>query len=216
MVVDHSGRRCAEPTGSGGTGGMFPPGLARRSRQGIELLPRDPATESGTARRRGSTRCAPACWGVAQRLGDEVAGTGAEERVDRKRHRYRPPEGPLRLILARALHLCVATLCGPGQPRNVRRVPDAGGRDRGRSPSGGVHPQEWRSTVGISARSVDERVSICGATGDFRWNQENVPGGPCAPVPAGHRTSPTHSRKGGRDSSETRVRTAGRPAAVVG
>ena len=40
---------------------------------------------------------------AAQRLGDEAAGTGDDECVDRKRHRYRSPEGPLRLILARAL-----------------------------------------------------------------------------------------------------------------
>lgn len=42
--------------GRGGTSGLSAPTLAPDSRQGIELLPRTPATGSGTTRRRGSTR----------------------------------------------------------------------------------------------------------------------------------------------------------------
>lgn len=41
----------------------------------------------------------------------------------------------------------------------------------------------------------------------FRWNQENVRGSPCAGCDPGHRTSPTHSGNGERDNSETRVQT---------
>ena len=41
---------------SGGTRGMFRQALAHPIREGIELLPRPPATEGGTTRRRGSTR----------------------------------------------------------------------------------------------------------------------------------------------------------------
>jgi hypothetical protein len=48
---------------------------------------------------------------------------------------------------------------------------------------------------------------ICGGRGEFRWNQENVDESPCAPTPAGHRTAPTPSGNGRRDSSETRVHT---------
>lgn len=45
-----------EPATFGGTRRMSAKGLARGVREGIELLPRPPETEGGTARRRGSTR----------------------------------------------------------------------------------------------------------------------------------------------------------------
>ncbi len=95
MAVDDRGRRCGQPTTSGGTRGMFATALVRPSRQGIELLPRPPATESGTARRRGSERHEPACRSVAQRLGDEAAGTREAEPFDRSRHRHRSPRRAL-------------------------------------------------------------------------------------------------------------------------
>ena len=54
---------------------MFAAALARPIRRGIELLPRTSATEGGTPRGRGSERHEPARRRVAQRLGDEAAGT---------------------------------------------------------------------------------------------------------------------------------------------
>ena len=80
--------------------------------EGIELLPRPPGNRgSGATRRRGSTRgFAPACWRTHR--GGEVttsAGAGVEENVDRERHRYWSKEGPLGLILSRALRLFPVT-----------------------------------------------------------------------------------------------------------
>jgi len=55
--------------------------------------------------------------------------------------------------------------------------------------------------------TVDDGARSCGATGQFRWNRRNVRGRPCAPGVRGHRTSPTPSGNGRRDSSKVRVRT---------
>ena len=85
----------------------------------------------------------------SRRLGDEAAGTGDDERVDRKRHRYRSTEGPLRLILARALRL----------------FPEVSGRWVIRRPPIGNPAQLWGSgrflwTTGVT--SVDEAVIFGG------------------------------------------------------
>src|SRR4051812_46191531 len=63
-----------EPATFGGTRRMSPQSLARPSAQGIELLPRPPATDGGTARRRGSVRRGD----PPRQPGDEDAGTGVE------------------------------------------------------------------------------------------------------------------------------------------
>jgi hypothetical protein len=174
MGVDDRGASCGRATTFGGTGRMSTESLARPNRQGIELLPRPPATESGTARRRGSVRHEPACRSVAQRLGDEAAGTRRTEVFDRKRHRTGHPEGPLRLILARAL-------------LRFRVSPSVRRPATNELPS----PQRSRSTVGIGAFPVDSGVSSCGPPGVFRWNQRNVRASSCVAGSRGHRTSPT-------------------------
>ena len=77
-------------------------------------------------------------------------------------------------------------------------------------PGGRAHRAEERqsrSAVGISAFSVDGKPPICGGRGQLRWNQENVGESSCAPTSAWHRTAPTPSGNGRRDSSETRVHT---------
>ena len=55
-VVDGASSDCGAGADSGGTGGLSAEPLAPGPDPGIELLPRTPATGSGTARRRGSTR----------------------------------------------------------------------------------------------------------------------------------------------------------------
>ena len=55
-TVDGRAGSVEQPVNTGGTGRMSTKALARPIRQGIELLPRPPATGGGTARRRGSTR----------------------------------------------------------------------------------------------------------------------------------------------------------------
>jgi len=160
--VDDRGRSCGEPTSSCGTRSLSPPALAQSNRPGIELLPRTPATEGGTARRRGSERREVACRLVAQRLGDEVAGTGEEE-------------------------LSTGSVTGTGHPK--------GPCDS--------YSQGPFSVVRTQRCTQDGRA-------DFRWNRKNVRRSPCAARRAGHRTSPTHSGNGERDSSETRVQTEDR------
>ena len=119
---------------------------------------------------------------TSRRLDDEVAGAGIDERSIGSVISTGHLKGP-----------CDSYSQGPfsisGQPPVTYR--------RGES----------RSTVGIWAFSVDNQGGFCGRTGQFRWNQKNVPERSCAPGSRGHRTSPTPSGNGRRDSSETRVHT---------
>jgi hypothetical protein len=99
-------RSVDEPPISGGTGRMLAKGLARRVTQGIELLPRTPARERGTARRRGSTRSGTGLPGKLR--GGEVTasvGAGVNEQSTGSVTGTGHTEGPLELILPRALHL---------------------------------------------------------------------------------------------------------------
>src|SRR5918993_2212459 len=78
--------------------------LARPPPDPVELLPRSPGRGGGTARRRGSMRAQFASADRPTRLGDAAAGISGDEASTGGRHMIRSPEGPSRLILARALH----------------------------------------------------------------------------------------------------------------
>ena len=105
---------------------------------GHRTLPRTPATESGTARRRGSERHEPACRSVAQRLGDEAAGTQTRRAV----RSGASPVPITRRALATHTHKGPSPISGPLR--------------------GTVFPQESRSTVGIWAFPVDNPATFGG------------------------------------------------------
>ena len=74
-AVDNKGSCCGDRVNFGGTPGMSPKPLAGGLEKGIELLPRTPEGESGTARRRRSVRRG----NPPRRPGDGAAGAGDEE-----------------------------------------------------------------------------------------------------------------------------------------
>jgi hypothetical protein len=102
----NSGRPVDERGSFGGTRRMFREALARPRREGIELshaLPQGRAGQLGDEGPHGTT--ASLLEIEPRRLGDEAAGTSRRRAADRERHQYRSTEGPLELILSRALHL---------------------------------------------------------------------------------------------------------------
>ncbi|CAI9411153.1 hypothetical protein HIDPHFAB_01479 [Nocardioides sp. T2.26MG-1] len=174
--------------------------------RGHRTLSRTPARESGTARRRGSTRCRTSLLGqrrggwVTRPLGPEWKGcrSGASPVPITRR-------APCDSYSRGALHLFRPPTPRPPGER-TRRL---GGHPACRcadSRSAGS-----RSAVGIWAISVDDRAPICGGPGQFRWNQQNVARIPCAVWSRGHRTlSRTPARESGtaRRRGSTRCRTS--------
>ena len=189
--VEHGGGSVEQQVSFGGTEGMSAPGLARRIRQGIELLSRPPATGGGTARRRGSTR---------SRTG--LPGSDRGGWVTR-------PLGPETTSVSTGSVTGTGHLKGPCD--SYSQGPFAYFRWCRGSGLKALAPQppmaQFPSTVGIWSLSVENRHLFCGRTGQFRWNQKNVPESSCAPRSRGHRTSLTPSGNGERDSSKTKVHT---------
>jgi hypothetical protein len=100
--------------------------------------------------------------------GDGAAGVGVEERIDREHHQYRSPEGPLRLILTRALHLFpheVAAARARGG-RNARaEVAEVRGPSSSR-PRTDPFPQVWTTSCGRPWRGL-------WTTTGFLWSTRN-------------------------------------------
>ena len=148
-----------QPGSLGGTEGMFAKALARGFREGIELLPRLPATGGGTARRRGSTRLRTGLRGsdrggwVTRPLGPETTSVSTGS-VTGTGHLKGPcdsySQGPF-------VHFRVGWFRGSLRSHLNHRMPDPG--------------QLWGSghflwTTRVA--SVDELVNSGGTRGMFR------------------------------------------------
>lgn len=147
------GRSVDERAGFGGTRRMFRKALARPRRKGIELSHALPQGSAGQLGDEGPYGVITSLLEVGPRwLGDEAAGTRRRRAVDRERHQYRSPEGPLELILSRALHLFrLRPRCGPRTRRvsGVQATECGGGSVAGTPPAGagpGPRPRAgyWR------------------------------------------------------------------------
>ena len=198
-----------EQVTSGGTRRMFREPLARPRRRGIELSSRTPSGESGTARSRGSVRRRTSLLGTC-RGGWVTKPPGPDV------ERCRPGASPVpvtRRALATHTRKGPSSSCTHGPC--TRTCTHAGCPEPGHAMCRHPHRPGGLSAVGIRPVPVDNQGSICGPPGDFRWNRKNVSANPCAPGSPGHRTSPTHSGNGERDSSETRVRTEEQSSAVT-
>ena len=68
-------------------------------------------------------------------------------------------------------------------------------------------PQPGAFPVEIGPEVVDDRGASCGRTGGNRSMSKFGPGNPCGLGLRPRRTSPTHSLRGKRDRSETKIRT---------
>jgi len=233
----------------------------------VELLPRNPARESGIGRRRRSAPQPPGLPGGGG--GGQVtgpAGSEAADGIDRERHQYRSAGDPLDHGLVprptahrqkgpcrsyrRGPFSCVRYLRSPSPkpagagPRPGRRMPAARTRDlpapRG-LPRGAREPRPWlrrpqvrgagtaadgrrrlgparaargggaaerRPSCGRTAAICGQTTRICGGLAGTRGMSEKVRENPCGGGVSGRRTSPTHSPRGERDRSETKICTA--------
>ena len=217
---------------------MFGKGLARRCVEGIELLPRTPLGESGTARRRGSIRRG----NPPQQPGDADAGTGVEELstgsiigpVARRALVAHTYEGPSPICpwaragrasvtpeLAKAWRRVETTAADlPNSARGTSRL-----RGRGQVEQGGARRDHWPGiptrpqfrtpSCGDGRRFCGGRGPSCGRHADGREIAEIVGDSPCAGGLAGHRTSLTFS-SGRTGSAGEKIHTTGRLVAVAG